>query len=284
MDIIVFLRPVHHPALPIIPGTAPTVDSLPGYQAVMNPKDELALEASLTLRDSNPEEVHLTVCSVGGEAAKQVLQECLVFNINEAIHLQESCWEPDGLITAGRMMDFFRSTSFDLVLLGANDTDTGIGQAGPMFSALTGLPYIDSVVDILSLGKTKLEVLRREKRLQERIHVSLPAVMGILRGAPLRYHSFWGKLKARHKVIRSLPSHRSTYHPAVERKKITRSKPKTTAMAGGYGQVNSADRIRQAVGILSSGPPQKGDSLIKGRPEDTALKAVNLLKKEKLLE
>jgi hypothetical protein len=77
---------------------------------------------------------------------------------------------------------------------------------------------------------------------------------------------------------------RSDSPPAVVRKKFTRPKPKTTAMAGSQGQVRSADRIRQAAGILAAGPASQGNTLIKGKPEETAQKAVDLLKKEKLLE
>ena len=284
MNIVVFLRPVHHSSLPVSPGSASMVESLQGYHAVANPKDELALEAALTLKDLYPQEVNVTVCSTGLQAAEQILRECLVYNINEAILLEEPGWEPDELITAGHMADFFRSSPFDLALLGTSDTDTGTGQIGCMFSALTGLPYIDSIVDLKLRDSARLEVIRREKQLREKIHVSLPAALGLLRGEPLRYHSFWGKLKAQQSTIRSLAAHRPPWHPSVERKKFTRAKPKTTAMAGSHGQVRSADRIRQAVGMLTSGPASKGDTLIKGKPKETAQKAVDILKKEKLLE
>ncbi len=284
MKITVFVRPVHNPGRSIEPASTSRVEELPGYQPIPNPLDELALETALILKDRFPERVNISACSVGGEASQRVLHEFIACGAEEALWMEENCWEPDGLVVANRLSEFYRREPFDLGLFGANDLDTGAGQVGPMFSALTGLPYIDSVVDIEWPDGIQLEVIRRQKRLYERIHVSLPVCLGIQRGAILRYPSFWGKINAEQSSLRKISFNRSSPHPKVERNKFTRAKPKKGAAAGIAAQTRSVDMIRQAVGFLGKKDNQAGDSLIRGKPKMAAMKIVDIWKKEKVIE
>jgi electron transfer flavoprotein beta subunit len=284
MRIVVFVRPVQNPAVPVEPGSAQGLEGLPGYAPIPNPMDELALETALRLREEAGWPVSLIVCSVGGEASKKVLHEFLACGADRAVVIEESRWEPDPAVVAARLRDFFRSEPADLCLFGLRDLDTAAGAVGPMFTALTGMPYIDSVVQATWNGERQVEVIRKQKRLRERIRVPLPGCLGILRGAPLRYPSFWGKLQAGPSCIRSIPHGEVSCEPRLERKKFTRSKPKRGSVAGAYAESRSVDQMRQALGIAGPQGKQEEDSFLKGDPEDVAERILTTLKKEKLID
>ena len=152
-----------------------------------------------------------------------------------------------------------------------------------MFAALTGVPYIDSVVQARWSGEGQVDVTRRQKRLREEIRIPLPACLGILRGAPLRYPSFWGKLEAEGSTIPTRRFVNARRDPRLERKKFTRSKPRRGSVANAYAESRSVDQMRQALGITGAGGKQKEDSFLKGDPEEVAGRILTILKKEKVI-
>jgi electron transfer flavoprotein alpha/beta subunit len=152
-----------------------------------------------------------------------------------------------------------------------------------MFAALSGLPYIDSVVDVKWSGNGQIDVTRKQKRLREEIRVTLPACLGILRGAPLRYPSFWGKLEADTSRIRTVSSGDVAREARLERRKFSRPKPKRGSVANAYAEKSSVDQMRQALGIAGAGGKQKEDAFLKGNPEEVAKEVLTLLKEEKII-
>ncbi len=284
MRIVVFARPVQNPAVPVEPGSARTVDELPGYAPIPSPLDEVALEAALRLREQAGFPATVAACSVGTDAARKVLREFLACGADQAVCIEEAGWEPDGAVVAARLCEFHRTEPFDLGLFGERDLDTGAGEVGPMFAALTGLPYIDSVVGIRWSGERQIDVTRRQKRLREQIRVHLPACLGILRGAPLRYPSFWGKLEADAFTLRRVSFPEACRDPRVERKKFTRSKPRKGSVAEAYAASKSVDQMRRALGITGAGGKQNEDSFLKGEPEEIAGKVLEIMKEAKIID
>jgi len=283
LRIVVFVRPVHNPAFSIEPGPSPTMEGLPGYQPIANPQDELALEFALGLKESSPLPVHLLACSVGGEPSVKVLREFLACGTDEAVWIESARYEPDGWIVARHLAEFFRNEPFDLGLFGARDLDTGAGQVGSMFGAMTGLACLDSVTSVRWDGQARVEVVRRQKRLHERILMDLPACLGIQRGKPLRYPSFRARLRAETTRARRIVTGTPPLEPLVERQKFAPSKPRKASAATDYAQAATIDRIRQAYGLSGTAEKHKGDSLIRGAPEQAARKVLSLWKQEKLI-
>ena len=284
MEVAVFARPVQNPATKIESGSTRVLEELAGYEPIPNPMDELALEVALRLRERASSPVTITVCSVGREASRKVIAEFLACGADEGICVEESGWEPDGAIVAARLSEFHQTTPFDLCLFGARDLDTGAGEVGPMFAALSGLPYIDSVVDVKWSGNSRIDVTRKQKRLREEIRVAFPACLGILRGEPLRYPSFWGKLEADTSRVRTVASGDVPREARLERRKFSRPKPKKGSVANAYAEKSSVDQMRQALGIAGAGGQQKEDAFFKGDPEEVAKKVLTLLKEEKVLD
>ena len=284
MRIVVFARPVQNPAMSIEPASTRVLEELPGYEPIPNPMDELALEVALSLREKASLPVTIMACSVGREPSRKVLTEFLACGADEGVCIEEAGWEPDGAVVAACLSEFCRSSPFDLGLFGARDLDTGAGEVGPMFAALAGIPYIDSVVEVKWSGDRKIDVTRKQKRLREEIRLTLPACLGILRGDPLRYPSFWGKLEADASRIRTVSVGEVPREARLERKKFTRSKPKRGSVADAYAESSSVDQMRQALGIAGTGGQQKEDAFLKGDPEEVAERILKILKKEKVIE
>lgn len=284
MRIAVFVRPVHNTAMQVEPSSTRVLEELPGYRPIPNPMDELALEMALNLRESRPSAVTVSVCSVGREASITVLQEFLACGAERAVCIEEGQWEPDGAVVAGCLLNLYRAEPFDLGLFGARDLDTGAGQVGPMFAALAGIAYFDSVVAVHWKGDRRIGITRKQKRLREEISVALPACLGIQRGTPLRYPTFWGKLQAEAAQIRRVAWGDRNRDPRVGRQKFTRSKPKKGSVAEAYAACSSAERMRQALGIAGAGGSAKEDSLLRGTPEEVARKMLTILEKEKAID
>ena len=284
MRIVVFARPVQNPAIPVAPAPGRCVEELHGYSPIPNPMDEMALELALRLREQAASPAALLACSVGGEPGRRVLLEFLACGADQGVCIEEACWEPDGAVVAGRLSEFYRAEPFDLGLFGARDLDTDAGEVGPMFAALTGMPYIESVIEARWSGNRQMDVVRKRKRLREEIRITLPACLGILRGAPLRYPSLWGKIAAEESGIRAVARSEVPCEPRLERKKFTRSKPKKGSIANAYAESSSVDRMRQALGIGGAGGKQKEDSFLKGDPKEVADRMIAILRKNKVID
>ncbi len=284
MRIVVFVRPVQNPAVQIEPSSTRVLEELQGYAPMPNPGDGLALEMALRLREQASFPVRIEVCSVGGEWARKVLREFVACGADGAICIEEAGWEPDGAVTAACLSEFYRADPIDLCLFGARDLDTGAGEVGPMFAAFAGIPYIDSVVNAKWSEEGRLDVTRKEKRLREEIRVRLPACLGILRGASLRYPSFWGKLEAGASEIINRSPGDVQRTAKLERKKFSRPKPKRGSVANAYAESRSVDQMRQALGITGPGGQQAEDSVLKGDTKEAAERIVRILKEEKLID
>lgn len=249
-----------------------------------NPLDEIALEMALRLRDEIPSSVSIRACSVGGEPSRHVLQDLLACGTDQAVWLLEDLWEPDGTRVAGRLCEYYRSEPFDLGLFGMQDVDTGAGQVGPMFSVLAGLAFVDSVVDMKWDRGNQIEVTCVRQRVRERIRMTLPACVGILRGKPIRYPSFWGKRKAQKIRIHPIPASRPSDPPCLERKRFASSKPRKGSTMSAYAEASGADKIRQALGFKDKDTDTNRSVLIQGDPEKTARKILDIWSQEKVVE
>ena len=284
MRIVVFARPVQNPAIRIESGATRVLEELPGYDPIPNPMDEMGLEVALRLRDEASLPVTIMACSVGMEASKKVLTEFLSCGADEAVCIEEARWEPDGAVVAACLSEFYSTAPFDLGIFGERDLDTGAGEVGPMFAALAGIPYIDSVVEVKWIGDRQIDVTRKQKRLREEIRATLPVCLGILRGSPLRYPSFWRKLEADASRIDTVSVDPVPREARLERKKFTRSKPKKGSVANAYAESRSVDQMRQALGIAGAGGQQKEDAFLKGEPVEVAEQILTVLKNEKVID
>ncbi|HID21488.1 MAG TPA: hypothetical protein EYP14_03700, partial [Planctomycetaceae bacterium] len=223
---------------------------------------------------------HVTVLSVGGEACETVLREFLACGADKAVWLEENRWEPDSGGIAERIAAYYRDHPFQLGLFGYMDSDIRSGHVGPMFAVLTGMPYAGPVIDVQWEGQ-EIIVWRRRKKRREKLRLTLPACLGILRGQPLRYHSLSGKLRAEEtEILRLRPAEHLS--PRLGRIRFTRPKPRKRSLASTRTEGSSLEKIQQALGLESKGA-RRESSILTGDPEEAARKALELIRNEKIL-
>jgi len=278
MNIAVFARPVHNQVLPLKPGDAETFEELHGYCPVPNLQDEYALEYALKLKDQHT--FRITAVSMGGNACETVLREFLACGADQAVCLDGHTGEPDNSTIARRIVAYHEEHPFHLGLFGFADSDTRAGEVGPMVAALAGIPFVGPVIDLQWDG-TAVLISRKLKKTTERLRLSLPACVGILRGPPLRYHSFFGRLRAEGMEIQRVYPQVSL-SPRVGRIRLTQPKPQKRSLSSTGREVSSQERIEQALG-LSSRHGDRESPLLTGDPADVAQKALELVRDAKIL-
>jgi electron transfer flavoprotein beta subunit len=113
---------------------------------------ENALETALQLRESVGGEV--TALCYGGEQAEDVLRKALAMTADHAILVQrEGSSNPDpGAVSRVLAAAIGKGEGYDLVLLGRESGDWGVGQTGGLLAEQLGLPCLSLVDDIQAEG------------------------------------------------------------------------------------------------------------------------------------
>jgi len=279
MRILVCVRPVHNPQLPV--GAAagrPSLEDIEGYRPVPNPQDEHALEYALRLKDRYG--FHVTALSVGGKACEAVVREFMACGADQGVVLEEPAWEPDNSIVAGRIVEYCSQALFDLCLFGVRDSERLLGEVGPMVAASVGLHYIAPVVDLEWLPGRGLLVSRKAKGATERLRVGLPACVGILRGPPLRYPSFLGKLQAEQRGVERRGAPPAPSAPRIVRVRFGPPKPKKRSSASLMQDAGTGARIARALGLSTERPEPRaqGCLIIEGDPAEAARRLFDLMR------
>lgn len=155
---------------------------------VINPLDENALEAALSIRRQIPG-TRIAALSMGPRPAMGALREALAMGADEAVLLSDRSFAgSDTIATAIALTAGIRHLAGgelhpdDLVLCGERATDGETGQVGPMVAALLEIPVSTYVRDIRPQGRA-IEVERVVENGFERVQLTLPAVLTVVKGA-----------------------------------------------------------------------------------------------------
>ncbi|MEM0150257.1 MAG: electron transfer flavoprotein subunit beta/FixA family protein [Thermoplasmata archaeon] len=149
--------------------------------------------------------------------------------------------------------EFLKNMKFDLILLGAQSTDTSYSLLGPLISKKLGLPYL-TLVSSIEINGNILNVIREmEEGIQEKFEIPMPAVLTIQSGINTpRYPPFVKIRNAKTKPIKK-----------INLEDIVKN-------------VESEIRIKRTKIYI---PPSKGAAnIIKGEPEEIASKLTDILK------
>jgi len=167
----------------------------------INEWDGYAVEEAVRIKEARGGTV--TVVSLGGDDAEDVLRRGLAMGADDAIHVSaEGLAEPDPAVVARAIARAVRGRRFDLVFAGAQSSDLGHGQTGPLLAAQLGLPFATLAVS-LELGEGEVVVTRElEAGTHERVRLTLPALVTVQSGINQpRYVSIMGIRKVRSKTI-----------------------------------------------------------------------------------
>jgi electron transfer flavoprotein beta subunit len=165
---------------------------------VMNPWDEFAVEAALTLKDEL--DASVTLISLGGESAKDALKNPgLAMGCDEAILISDAALaNADSLATARVLSAAIRKIGeVDLAFFGRQSIDGDMGVTPAMVARLLGLPALTQVSKIVSVENGLICIERTDEEGRQVVESKLPAVISVSKdiGEP-RYPSFMGIRKA----------------------------------------------------------------------------------------
>jgi electron transfer flavoprotein beta subunit len=175
MNIVVCLKQVPNTSdIKIDPRTNNLVRE--GVESILNPNDENALEQALLLRQENPPCTVIAV-SMGPPQAGDILTQALDMGADRAILLADRALSgSDTLATGYALAELIKRLEADLVLCGSEAIDGCTGQVGPIIAENLGIPQV-TYVNRIALSGRRLEVSRGLREADERLSLSLPALL-----------------------------------------------------------------------------------------------------------
>lgn len=166
---------------------------------VINPWDEYAVEAALSMAEKHGGEV--TAFSIGGDSAKEALKHALAMGCAQAILLSDPAFK--GMDSAGVARLCAAAVQklgdADVAVFGKQAIDSDTGLTAAMAARILGWPTLTLVASIAQLDPAAKSI-RVERGIEEGRQIvegKLPAVISIVKdfGEP-RYPSFMGIRKA----------------------------------------------------------------------------------------
>ena len=113
----------------------------------INEWDNYAVEEAVRIKEAHGGAV--TVVTLGDEDSEDVLRRALAMGADEAILIDEEGFEgSDAVGICKGLIQAVRDLSFDLLLTGAQTSDDGWGQVGPILAESLNLPYASLAVNI----------------------------------------------------------------------------------------------------------------------------------------
>lgn len=150
-----------------------------GVPSILNPDDANALEEALKIKDKDPDNVHVTVVSMGPPQAQDMLFECLAMGADEGVLLSDRAvggsdtWATSNAITAT-----IKKLKYDIIFAGRQAIDGDTAQVGPQIAEKLDLPQVTYVQNFeLSKDKKSVKVERKLEDGYEVIKVNLPCML-----------------------------------------------------------------------------------------------------------
>jgi len=222
----------------------------------INEWDKYAVEEAVLLKEKFGGSV--TAIAMGPEEVEDTLRRCLATGADSAIRLTDRAFEgSDALATARILSQAIKDLKFDLVFTGAQTSDDGYGQVGPVIAEFLGIPYATLVTQVKVMdGKVRVH-RELEGGLEEVDEVQLPALLTIQTGInEPRYVSMMGIRRASQKEIKVLDL------PALGLKEEE------------VGEGGS--KVREERLFLP--PITKETEILEGEPEEVAMKLASIIK------
>ncbi len=171
-----------------------------GVPSILNPFDEIAVEAAIQLIETHGGEV--TVITMGPPQAKDALLKALAMGADNAVHLTDIGFSgADTLATAFTLSEYIRKMEFDLVICGKQAIDGDTAQVGPEIAEFLSIPQICYVRKIEVSEDGKHVVAHRETdEGYEVVKAKLPVLLTATKGLnEPRLPNIMGIMKAKKK-------------------------------------------------------------------------------------
>jgi len=123
--------------------------------AIMNPDDKAGLEAALRIKDTDPENIKVTVVTMGLPKADAVLREALAMGADDAVLVTDRVLGgADTWATSSTIAGALKNMEYDLIITGRQAIDGDTAQVGPQISEHLGIPVISYAKDIKVEGNS----------------------------------------------------------------------------------------------------------------------------------
>ena len=167
---------------------------------IINPYDEVAIEAGLQIKEKVGGEV---VCvSVGSSQVKDSIKLALGMGADRGIYINDDGNAKDEYSTSALLAEVMSKEGFDIILGGVRSVDNASNQVISRIAAYLRAPMIAYVVGIDVVSDDMLNIIHEIEDGQEIIEVGTPVVLGVQKGLnEPRVVSTKGLLKAKKKPI-----------------------------------------------------------------------------------
>ena len=168
---------------------------------VISPFDENAVEAALRVKDANGGKV--TILTMGGESAKEVLKHSMAMGGDEGYLLTDPSFDDaDSFATAAVLAEAIKKIGeYDVIFCGRQEADWDAGQVGSGIAEVLGIPSVTPIKKIdIKDGKAVVERVVADG--YEVVEVSLPVLVTVSNelGEP-RYATLKGIMAAAKKQV-----------------------------------------------------------------------------------
>ncbi|MEK7830705.1 MAG: electron transfer flavoprotein subunit beta/FixA family protein [Acidobacteriota bacterium] len=183
MNIIVCLKQILDPEIPVrdFRVDAEKCEAVRGNaNLVTNIFCENALETALQFREKSAADAKITALIFGAESAEDSLRKALAMKADNAILVaNDGAANPDPLAVAQVLAAAIRKLgSFDLVMVGRESGDWGVGQTGGLLAEELGCASV-SFVDQIEKNGDGLLLKRQTDNGWERVEAKLPLVVTV---------------------------------------------------------------------------------------------------------
>ena len=148
--------------------------------AIMNPDDKAGLEAALRIKDTDPENVEVTVLTMGLPKASDVLREALAMGADKAVLVTDRVLGgADTWATSTTIAGALRNIEYDLIITGRQAIDGDTAQVGPQIAEHLGIPVISYAQEIKVDGD-KITVKRQYDDRYHMLEAKMPVLVTAL--------------------------------------------------------------------------------------------------------
>ena len=153
-----------------------------GVPSIINPDDKAGLEAALRIKDNNPNDVEITVITMGPPQAENVLREAMAMGADKGVLVTDRAFGgADTWATSTTLAGALKNLEYDLIITGRQAIDGDTAQVGPQIAEHIGLPQVTYAEDITINGDVVTVKRQFEDRFQM-IRVNFPALITTLGG------------------------------------------------------------------------------------------------------
>lgn len=111
--------------------------------AIMNPDDKAGLEAALEIKDKDPENIKVTVLTMGLPKADEVLREAMAMGADDGVLVTDRVLGgADTWATSSTIAGALKNMKYDLIFTGRQAIDGDTAQVGPQIAEHLGIPVI----------------------------------------------------------------------------------------------------------------------------------------------